>query len=144
MPSNVRDEVAKPQGSQDMDDAQIRAALERHWTDINDQDVVHEIYHPEVVLEFPQGGERLVGLANVRAMREAYPSPVSLRIGRIRGSGALWVAENLIAYDGATSMHASTIMEFQDGKVVRETIYFGEPWVPPAWRAQWVEPMPGW
>jgi hypothetical protein len=38
-----------------MDDEAIRAALERHWTDVNDQDVVHEIYHDDVVLEFPQG-----------------------------------------------------------------------------------------
>ena len=125
-----------------MDDEQIRSALARHWTDINDQDVVHAIYHPDVVLEFPQGGERLVGLANVRAMREAYPAPVSLQIGRIRGSGNLWVAENLITYNGATSLHATTIMEVRDGQVVRETIYFGDPWEPPAWRAEWVEPMP--
>jgi hypothetical protein len=48
-----------------MDDQAIRAALERHWSDINDQDVVHEIYHHNVVLEFPQGGERLVGLGPV-------------------------------------------------------------------------------
>jgi hypothetical protein len=32
-------------------------------------------------------------------------------------------------------------MEFRDGKVVRERIYFGEPWEPPAWRARWVERM---
>jgi hypothetical protein len=31
------------------------------------------------------------------------------------------------------------IMEFRDEKVVRERIYFGGPWEPPAWRAQWVE-----
>jgi len=31
------------------------------------------------------------------------------------------------------------IMEFCDGLVVRERIYFGEPWEPPAWRAKWVE-----
>jgi hypothetical protein len=31
------------------------------------------------------------------------------------------------------------LMEFRDDKVVRERIYFGEPWEPPAWRAQWVE-----
>ncbi len=30
-------------------------------------------------------------------------------------------------------------MEFRDDKVIRERIYFGEPWAPPAWRAQWVE-----
>jgi hypothetical protein len=122
-----------------MEDRVIRAALERHWADINDQDMVHEIYHEDVVLEFPQGGERLVGLANVRAMREAYPSGLALRTERIRGSGDLWVAENVITYDGTTSMHTVNIMEFRDGKVARETIYFGDPWVPPAWRAQWVE-----
>ena len=49
-----------------MDDREIRAALERHWSDINDQELVHEIYDEGVVLEFPQGGERLVGRANVR------------------------------------------------------------------------------
>ena len=121
-----------------MDDQEIRAALERHWSDINDQDVTHEIYHDDVVLEFPQGGERLVGLANVRAMREAYPSAPTLTTKRIRGSGALWVAENVIAYDGRP-MHTVNIMELRDGKVARETIYFGDPWEPPAWRAQWVE-----
>src|SRR5687768_6131619 len=77
-----------------VEDQAIRAALERHWSDINDQDLVHEIYHDDVVLEFPQGGERLVGRANVRAMRDAYPSGPALRTERIRGSGDLWVAEN--------------------------------------------------
>ena len=42
------------------------------------------------------------------------------------------------ATDGRPVM-AVGIMEFRDGKVIRERIYFGEPWEPPAWRAQWVE-----
>ena len=121
-----------------MDDQAIRAALERHWSDINDQEVVHEIYHDDAVLEFPQGGERLVGKANIRAMREVYPSTLTMTIQRIRGGGDLWVAENVITYDGKP-MHTVNIMEFRNGKVVRETIYFGDPWEPPAWRAQWVE-----
>ena len=124
---------------QAMDDPAIRAALERHWSDINDQDVVHQIYDDDVVLEFPQGGERLVGLANVRAMRETYPPKVALRTERIRGSGELWVAENVITYGDTMSMHTVNIMEFRNGKVMRETIYVGDPWEPPAWRAQWVE-----
>jgi hypothetical protein len=121
-----------------MDDQAIRAALVRHWSDINDQDVVHEIYHDDAVLEFPQGGERLVGKANIRAMREAYPSEPGLTTQRIRGGGELWVAENVITYDGKP-MHTVNILEFRNGKVVRETIYFGDPWEPPAWRAQLVE-----
>ena len=108
-----------------MEDREIRAALERHWSDINDQDVVHEICHDDVVLAFPQGGERLVGRTNVRAMRDAYPSGLALRTERIRGSGDLRVAENVITYDATRSMHTANIMEFRDGKVVRETIYSG-------------------
>ena len=121
-----------------MDDQAIRAALERHWSDINDQETVHEIYHDDVVLEFPQGGERLVGRTNVRTMREVYPSTLTFTINRMRGSGELWVTEGLITYDGKP-MNTVTIMEFRDGKVAHETIYFGDPWEPPAWRAQWVE-----
>lgn len=37
-----------------MGDRETRAVLERHWSDIEDQDVVHEIYHDDVVVEFPQ------------------------------------------------------------------------------------------
>jgi hypothetical protein len=32
-------------------------------------------------------------------------------------------------------------MEFTDDKVGRETQYFADPFVAPAWRAQWVERM---
>ena len=124
-----------------MDDRDIRAALERHWSDIENNERTHEIYHDDVVLEFPQGGERLVGLANVRGMREAYPATVTATIQRMRGGGELWVTELLLTYDGQKPTHAVNIMEFRDDKVAHETIYFGEPWAAPAWRARWVERM---
>lgn len=124
-----------------MNDGAIRGLLKRHWSDMSDQSIVHEIYHDDVVLEFPQGGERLVGLANVRAMREAYPAKVTLAIQRMRGQDDLWVTEVLITYDGQTTLNAVNIMEFRGDKVARETIYFGEPWQPPAWRTEWTEPF---
>jgi hypothetical protein len=31
------------------------------------------------------------------------------------------------------------ILEFRSRKVARETIYFGEPFAAPSWRARWVE-----
>jgi hypothetical protein len=34
--------------------------LERPRADINDQVMVHEISHDDVMLEFPQGGERVL------------------------------------------------------------------------------------
>jgi SnoaL-like domain len=122
-----------------MRDGETRAALERHWSDIENQDVAHEIYREDVMVEFPQSGERMLGQANLRAMREAYPAKVTATIRRIRGGGALWVTELVITYDGKKQVNAVSIMEFRNGKVARETLYFGDPWEPPAWRAQWVE-----
>lgn len=122
-----------------MNDTAIRTALERHLSDLQDIEQTHEIYHDDAVLEFPQGGERLVGLANIRAMRAARPDSAAITINRMRGSGNLWVTEVIVTYDGARPTHGVSIMEFRDGKVARETIYSGEPWEAPAWRAQWVE-----
>ena len=53
----------------------------------------------------------------------------------------LWVNEYTIRFDDTKSIDVVGIMEIRDGKVVRERIYFGEPWDRPAWRARWVEPM---
>jgi hypothetical protein len=121
-----------------MNDAEIRAELIRHWSDSTNQEQIHEIYHDDLILEFPQSGERLVGRANVLAMRSAYPAKLTFDIQRIRNRGDLWVTELILTYDGGPPVHAVNIMEFRDGKVAHETLYFGEPWDPPAWRAQWV------
>jgi hypothetical protein len=32
-----------------------------------------------------------------------------------------------------------SVLEFRDGKVIKETDYFGQPFTAPEWRAQWVE-----
>ncbi len=122
-----------------MNDATIRALLHRHWSDMTDQDVVHEIYHTDAILEFPQSGETLRGLDNIKGMRTAYPADVTLTIQRLRGHADLWVTEVLITYDGGVPMHAVNIMEFRDGRVGRETIFFGDPFPAPAWRTPWVD-----
>ena len=104
---------------------------------MENQEVVHEISHDDVVLEFPQEGERLVGLAHVRAMREAYPARGDHDRPDAQRWAALLVTEAGITYDGQRPLHAVTIMELRDGKVVRETSDFENAWDPPAWRAQW-------
>jgi hypothetical protein len=124
-----------------MNDAETRAALERYWANITEPELANQLYHDDLVLEFPQGGERIVGLANVRAMRGTYPANVAFTLRRLRGSGAHWVAECVVSYDGGPPSHGVQIVEFRGAKVARETIYWGEPWDPPAWRARWVEPL---
>jgi ketosteroid isomerase-like protein len=125
-----------------MGEIQIREALDRHWaaSDANDFDVEHEIYRDDAVLEYPQSGERIKGRRNIQASRVAQPSSKRFTVRRIVGAGDLWVTEFILAYDGRPSYTVS-IMEFQDGKVARETQYFGGPFEPGPSRAKWVERM---
>jgi hypothetical protein len=58
----------------------------------------------------------------------------------MHGRGELWVTEYVITYDGRP-VHTVSIMEFWDGKVGRETLYFADPFEAPEWRAQWIERM---
>jgi hypothetical protein len=70
----------------------------------------------------------------------SQPSKKRFTVRRIIGSGDLWITEFILTYDGKPSYTVS-IMEFRDDKVARETQYFADPFVAPAWRAQWVERM---
>jgi ketosteroid isomerase-like protein len=125
-----------------VNDADTRAELERHWEacDAGDQDAVHEIYHEDCIVEWPQSGERVCARANLHALRSNHPSKLRFRTRRILGGGDLWVTEYVITYDG-NPVNVVSIMEFRDGKVARETHYFADPFDAPEWRAQWVERM---
>ena len=124
------------------DDGAIRAALDRHWaaSDANDFEAEHQIYLDDAVLEYPQSRERIRGRRNIQASRAAQPSKKRFTVQRVLGAGNLWVTELILTYDGSPTYTAS-IMEFKDGKVARETQYFGDPFKPGASRAQWVERM---
>jgi len=123
-------------------DQQIRAALDRHWaaSDASDFETEHRIYREDAVLEYPQSGERTRGRSNIQNQRASQPSKKRFAIRRIIGGGDLWVTELILSYDGKPS-HTVSIMEFKDDKVVRETQYFADPFMAPAWRSQWVERM---
>jgi hypothetical protein len=107
-----------------MDEARIRAALERHWeyaAAIRTSRT--RSTHDDAVLEFPQSGERFVGVENFREWRRAYPTSLAFRIRRIRGRGDLWVAENSISYDDGPWQFTVSILEFRGEKVAHETVY---------------------
>ena len=131
-----------------MNAAKARAMIEAHFKASNvgaagggpEDDIVRasEIYADDAVVEWPQGGERLRGKANIIGFRSTYPARQQFEVHRITGFHNLWVTEYTIHYDDRPVM-AVGIMEFRDEKVVRERIYLGEPWEPPAVRAQWAE-----
>lgn len=123
-----------------MYDDQVRTALQKHWaaSDANEFATEHEIYREDAVLEYPQSGERIRGRHNIQASREAQPNAKRFTVRRIQGGGDLWISELILTYD-AEPFYVVSIMEFDGGKVVRETQYFGDPFEPGPSRAQWVE-----
>jgi ketosteroid isomerase-like protein len=126
----------------EMEEHDIRAALDRHWaaSDANDLEAEHDIYSEDAVLEYPQSGERIRGRRRIQSSRAAQPNKKRFTVRRITGTGDLWVTEYVLTYDGRPSYTVS-IMEFAHGKVARETQYFGHSFEPGPSRAQWVERM---
>jgi hypothetical protein len=57
----------------------------QHYFDYSatDEDVAHEIYHEDAVLEFLQSGERFEGVENFREWRRIYPAKVNFEIRRV-------------------------------------------------------------
>ena len=108
----------------------------------DDIDRASEIYAENAVVEWPQSGERLRGRDSIVGFRSTYPARQEFELHRVTGSGDLWVNEYTIRYDGRPVM-AVGIMEFRGDQVVRERIYFGDPFEPPEWRAHWVERFDG-
>jgi ketosteroid isomerase-like protein len=122
-----------------MDQEAARAVLQQYfdYSAAGDTDRAHELYRDDAVLEFPQSGERFEGVANFREWRRGYPAKVDLEIRRFRGGGDVWTAEVVVRYDAGSWNYGVSILEFRDGKIAGETIYYAEPFEAPEWRAKW-------
>ena len=123
-----------------MNHDEVRDLLVRHLSlSAVDPNKAHEIYSDDAILEFPQSAERFRGKANIQGFREQYPAKVTYALRSIRGSGDIWIGEGRAFYDGTNATHFAWILEFHDGLVERETIYFADPFTAPDWRKPWAE-----
>jgi SnoaL-like domain len=121
-----------------MDAETVRSMLEEQYEHAGtDTDRSHAMYRDDAVLEFPQSGERFVGLENFREWRREYPASVRFELRDVRGRDDVWVAEVSLAYDEGPAHFGVSIIELRDGKIARETIYVAEGFKPPEWRARW-------
>ena len=108
-----------------MDEATARAMIQAHFDASNvstagggpGDDIVRasQIYADDAVVEWPQGGERLRGKANIIGFRSTYPASQQFQLHRTTGCHNLWVNEYTIRYDDHPVM-AVGIMEFRDGR----------------------------
>ena len=121
-----------------LDEPELIEALRRHWEfSGRDEDISHEIYHDDAVLEFPQSGERFEGVANFREWRRQYPDTLNFHIRRINHRDDLVVVEYLISYDSQPWKYVVNVMEFRDDRVAHERIYIMDSWEAPDWRKPW-------
>jgi len=120
-----------------------RAILERAMNAMfgGDYETAAGAMAEDAVVEWPQSGERIVGRQACLMVYKNYPggSP-TYQMRRISGGGDVFVVEATADYGGQKS-YATSIVEFRNGKIVRQTDYWSSPFEAPGWRTQWVERM---
>jgi hypothetical protein len=107
-----------------------------------DPEAEYEMRHEDFVADMPQSGERVRGRENMRELQRAYPPETlpNFTVRRVLGGGDVWTLEAEGDYGGRL-FHVVIVFEFRDGKIIRETRYYPEPFEAPEWRARWVEPI---
>jgi ketosteroid isomerase-like protein len=106
---------------------------------------IAEVTGDDFVQEWPQSGERIVGSDAAIRFNAMYERATRTRpkheIARLVGEGDHYVLEGTIDYGDGTPVSYVGIAELRDGKLVKLTDYFANPFAAPAWRADIVERM---
>ena len=108
-------------------------------TERGDLDALVEMATDDIVMEWPQSGERFRGKQNaLAAMQGQETKPVPAGKPRMVGSGNVWVLMMPLRY-GEEVHHYVGVYELRDGKVARSTEYFGAPFPPQEFRAEFTD-----
>ena len=104
----------------------------------------HEMAADDLVVEYPQSGERFRGRDRIAEMNASYTPQTGLapnvKLRRVLKPGQAWVIEGTIDYGDGTPVSLISIVEMgSDGKVVRQTDYFANPFEAPVWRSDYAE-----
>ena len=126
-----------------MDESSVRELIANHFAAAGKDEVAAAaIFADDAIIEWPQSGERIRGKQQIIALHEAAPFAVDIAVRRTVGERRrVGDGRATISYDGGRPTKAVFIMEFRDGKVTRETDYFGEPFESAHHRSTWVELM---
>ena len=125
-----------------MSDQENQHVVEQLWQlfDAFDFEAAGQLVSDDFVCEWPQSRERIRGRENFVALNATYPGRWRTHIERIVACGDTVVTDVALS-SGDESARAVSFFEMRDGKIVKETDYWPEPYAAPASRAQWVETM---
>ena len=123
---------------------ETRDVVERYWQTMNTNDfrAVGELLDDDFMLDYPQSGERIRGRERNALVNERYPSPGpwSFQVERILADGDCAVTD--VQVRGAeVEARVISFFELRDGRILRLTEYWPEPFTGPEWRAPWAEPI---
>ena len=123
-----------------------KQVVESFWAvmQTNDFKRAGEPLHDDYLLEWPQSGEQIRGRANFVAVNENYPAHGrwEFTIHRIFAEGNEVVSDVGVS-DGVITGRVITFSTIRDGRILRQTEFWPDPFEPAAWRAQWVEKIEG-
>jgi ketosteroid isomerase-like protein len=126
-----------------MSEARSRATIEALVTAINARDLraLDKVFTEDIVMEWPQSGERIRGGKNRREIYSRFPVLPKVTPRRTTGSGDNWVLEASLDYGDGDPYQAVFIFQMRDGQIAREIAYWSKPFPAPEWRAPWIEQM---
>jgi hypothetical protein len=119
-----------------------KAVLMRFFeaSETGDMDAARALVADDVVMEWPQSGERFHGRDNAfGAMMATEVKPRPAGEPRIAGGGEIWVLTMPLDYGGEIH-HYVGIFEIRNGQIHRTSEYFGAPFPAPEARAKFAEP----
>ena len=87
----------------------------------------------DAVRQWPQSGELIRGRARIAEVESRFVG-LRLGVGRRHACSDTVVVEWSTDYGDGRVYRNVSIAEFEQGKAVRVTDYWGEPFTPPAWR----------
>ena len=122
-----------------------RDVVERFFaaSERGDVDEVATLVHDEMVMEWPQSGERFVGRENVlAAMAAVEVKPEFAGQPRLVGSGSVWVLMVPLRY-GEDILHYVAVLELEEGRIRHGTGYWGAPFPAQPSRTPFTDRAPG-
>jgi hypothetical protein len=142
-----------PRGGRQTVDMYFKALNERRLDD------VVALMHPEIVMQWPQSGERFRGRDKNEQVVKNYPGLPKGEMTSLTGAEDRWVLtpswtalqvvgsgddytiEGFVTYPNGERWAYVAVFHLRDGLVYRLTEYFGAPFPPAEWRARWAEKM---
>lgn len=133
------DTVSNPEPTTDRN----RQLMMEFWeaAERRDVEVLSRLVRPDVVMSWPQSGERFTGLQNALGALQAQEEPPEVAgEPRLLGCGDVWVSLVPLRY-GTDVYHYVGVFELTDGLISRTTELFGAPFPAQEGRARFADPV---